>query len=149
MCGLLTWWVDLLRGPEPVSKYENKESNSSGQNSESRRNFAAAAADKVQNMTRAQSDSKNCIYVVRLLATHSSDIKQMLFPCTNQLKGLQEKHCRARIGDISCGLCWGPEQSCCVSGTSSLSKVGTSSHPPPTPHFHWSFSGIVSLHIWT
>lgn len=33
---------NLLRGPDPVSKYENSESSSSGQKRDSRRNFAAS-----------------------------------------------------------------------------------------------------------
>lgn len=56
MCVWTKCGADLLRGPEPVSKYENSESNSSGQNRESRRNFAAAAEG--QEMTRVQSGLK-------------------------------------------------------------------------------------------
>lgn len=152
--------VDSLRGPEPVSKYENSESNSSGQNKESRRNFAAAAAAKGQKLTIFQSGL--FMLYVRLAVldfmslavsfgttARASYFKQQLIPSTNLLRGLQERHCRARIGGTSCGLCWGPEQSCCVAGTFSLSMAGTSFHPPLMPHSHSSFSGTVSPHIWT
>lgn len=37
-------YKNLLRGPEPVSKYEKSESSSSGQNRDSRRNFLSRAA---------------------------------------------------------------------------------------------------------
>lgn len=56
-----------------MSKYENSESNSSGQNRESRRNFAAAVEGRT--MTRFQSGS----IALRLIPTvHASYFKQQL-----------------------------------------------------------------------
>lgn len=59
--------TSLLRGPDPVSKYEKRESSSSGQKRESRLNLAAAVT---QTQTRQRDSEKDRVFCAGSVRTY-------------------------------------------------------------------------------